>query len=150
MKKLAAFAFAATATAAFAAGPLETKPIENRIEANRLIPHQQEGSEGYLSTQEAAAAIGQGHVAPTVRDGVVYDPVPVTTSMSFDDRLASDVSLALANDPSLRGAYLNVDAVNGEVRVTGTIADYSQAARVRRVAENIAGPARVMTSLAPR
>src|SRR5436853_182909 len=74
----------------------------------------------------------------------------LASAMTVDDRLVSDVSVALANDPGLRGAYLNVDSLNGEVRVSGTVQDYAQAALVRRVAEGVAGPGRVMTSLAPR
>ena len=148
MKTLIAFALAATASAALAQGPLESRPTDERIYRNQSIPHQEEGSEGWLSNQEQAAAIGQGR--PRVHDGVVYNPVRSSTSLSSDDRLVADVSRVLANDPDLRGAYLNVDAVNGEVRVTGTIADYAQAALVRRDAENVAGMGRVMTSLAPR
>lgn len=147
-KTLAALALAATATTAFAAGPLESQPTYQRMDRNSAIPHQEEGSEGFLSNQEQAAAIGQGR--PRVHDGVVYDPVIVSSGMSYDDRLVADVSQALSSDPALRGAYLNVDAVNGEVRVTGRIADYDQATRVRRVAESVAGPGHVMTSLAPR
>jgi osmotically-inducible protein OsmY len=85
-----------------------------------------------------------------VHDGIVDNPVLVRDAMSLDDRLVSDVSQALANDPGLRGAYLNVDSVGGEVRVSGSVRDYDQAAQVRRVAEAVAGPGHVMSSLAPR
>jgi len=150
MKTLIALALAATASAALAQVPLESRPTDERIYRNATIPHQEEGSEGWLSNQEQAAAIGQGR--PLVHDGVVYNPVavPVTGTLSGDDLLVSDVSRRLANDPALRGAYLNVDAVNGEVRVTGTIDNYDQAALVRRDAEDVVGPGRVMTSLARR
>lgn len=148
MKAFAAFALAAVTTSAFALGPLETRSTDARIEANKRLPQQQEGSEGYLSNQAQAAAIGQGR--PRVHDGIVDNPVLVRDAMSLDDRLVSDVSQALANDPGLRGAYLNVDSVGGEVRVAGTVTDYDQAARVRRIAEAVAGPGHVMSSLAPR
>lgn len=148
MKKfvLAAAAAAALSTSAFA--QQESRPTLDRVYDNTRIPHQEEGSEGWFSSQEKAAAVGQGR--PRVHDGVVYNPVTITDTMNADDRLVLDVSRALANDPALNGAYLNVDAVGGEVRVTGTIGDYGQAERVRRDAEAIAGPAHVMTSLAPR
>jgi hypothetical protein len=148
MKALIALAAAAAATSAFALGPLETRSTESRIEANRQLPQQQEGSEGYLSNQAKAAAIGQGR--PRVHDGVVDNPILVRDAMPLDDRLVNDVSQALANDPGLRGAYLNVDSVGGEVRVSGSVTDYDQAARVRRIAEGVAGPGHVMSSLAPR
>jgi osmotically-inducible protein OsmY len=148
MKPFIALAATALASTAFAQAPLVSQPSDARIYRNATIPHQEEGSEGWLSNQEQAAAIGQGR--PSVHDGVVYNPVYVAPSMTVDDRLVSDVSAALANDPGLRGAYLNVDSLNGEVRVSGTVADYDQAALVRRVAEGVAGPGRVMTSLAPR
>ena len=148
MKALIALAAAAAATSALAAGPLETRPTDSRIEANRQLPQQQEGSEGYLSNQAQAAAIGQGR--PRVHDGIIDNPVMVRDSMTRDDRLVSDVSAALANDPALRGAYLNVDSIGGEVRVSGSVTDYDQAARVRRIAEGVAGPGHVMSSLAPR
>ena len=147
MKAFIALAAAAAVTTAFA-GPLETRPTDSRIDANRQLPQQQEGSEGYLSNQAQAAAIGQGR--PRVHDGVVDNPVLLRDSMSRDDRLVSDVSQALAADPGLRGAYLNVDSVGGEVRVSGSVTDYDQAARVRRIAEGVAGPGHVMSSLAPR
>ena len=148
MKSFIAFAAAAAATSALALGPLETRPTDSRIEANQRLPQQQEGSEGYLSNQAQAAAIGQGR--PRVHDGIVENPVYVRDSMSRDDRLVSDVSQALASDPALRGAYLNVDSVGGEVRVTGSVANYEQAALVRHIADSVAGPGHVMTSLAPR
>src|SRR3954470_19210284 len=107
-KTLIALAATTLATAAFA--QLETRPTDERIYRNATIPHQEEGSEGWLSNQEQAAAIGQGR--PRVHDGVVYNPVVVAPTMSSDDRLVSNVSAALANDPGLRGAYLNVDALN--------------------------------------
>jgi osmotically-inducible protein OsmY len=147
MKTLIALALAATASAAFAQ-PLESRPTDERIYRNATIPHQEEGSEGWLSNQEQAAAIGQGR--QRVHDGVIYSPIPVASALSSDDRLVGEVSRRLANDPGLRGAYLNVDAVNGEVRVTGTIDNYDQAALVRRDAEDVVGPGRVMTSLARR
>lgn len=139
---------AALATTAFAQVAQESRPTDRRIYENTQIPHQEEGSEGWFSSQEKAAAVGQGR--PRVHDGVVDNPVSITSTMNADDRLVYDVSRTLANDPALNGAYLNVDAVGGEVRVTGTINDYGQAAVVRRDAESIAGPAHVMTSLAPR
>jgi osmotically-inducible protein OsmY len=148
MKAFIALAAAAATTSALALGPLETRPTDTRIDANQRIPQQQEGSEGYLSNQAQAAAIGQGR--PRVHDGIVDNPILVRDSLPLDDRLVSDVSQALAGDPALRGAYLNVDSVGGEVRVTGSVLDYDQAARVRRVAESVAGPGHVMSSLAPR
>ena len=145
-KTLIALAATTLATAAFA--QLETRPTDERIYRNATIPHQEEGSEGWLSNQEQAAAIGQGR--PRVHDGVVYNPVVATPSMSVDDRIVADVSSALANDPALRGAYLNVDSVGGEVRISGRVDNYAQASEVRRVAEGVVGTGRVMTSLAPR
>ena len=147
MKKLMlAAAMAALATTAYA--QQESRPTLDRMYDNTRIPHQEEGSEGWLSSQEKAAAVGQGR--SRVHDGVVSNPVTITETMTSDDRLVFDVSQRLANDPALNGAYLNVDAVRGEVRVTGTVRDYDQASIVRRDAESVAGSGRVMTSLAPR
>ena len=147
MKKLMlAAAMAALATTAYA--QQESRPTLDRMYDNTRIPHQEEGSEGWLSSQEKAAAVGQGR--SRVHDGVVSNPVTITDTMTSDDRLVFDVSQRLANDPALNGAYLNVDAVRGEVRVTGTVRDYDQASIVRRDAESVAGSGRVMTSLAPR
>ena len=147
MKKLIlAAVMAALATTAYA--QQESRPTLDRMYDNTRIPHQEEGSEGWLSSQEKAAAVGQGR--PRVHDGVVYNPVTITDTMTADDRLVFDVSQRLANDPALNGAYLNVDAMRGEVRVTGTVRDYDQASIVRRDAEAVAGSGRVMTSLAPR
>ena len=147
MKRLIlAAATAALATTAFA--QQESRPTLDRMYENTQIPHQEEGSEGWFSSQEKAAAVGQGR--PRVHDGVIYNPVTITDTMNADDRLVLDVSRALANDPALNGAYLNVDAQRGEVRVTGSVRDYDQASIVKRDAESVAGTGRVMTSLAPR
>ena len=147
MKKIVlAAALAALATGAYA--QQESRPTLDRMYDNTRIPHQEEGSEGWLSSQEKAAAVGQGR--PRVHDGVIANPVTITDTMTSDDRLVFDVSRRLANDPALNGAYLNVDALNGEVRVSGTVRDYDQASIVRRDAESVAGNGRVMTSLAPR
>jgi len=64
--------------------------------------------------------------------------------------LAQRFASMLANDPALHGAYLNVDSVGGEVRISGRVDNYAQATEVRRVAEGVVGTGRVMTSLAPR
>lgn len=145
-KTILAAAVAALATAAYA--QQESRPTLERMYDNTRIPHQEEGSEGWFSSQEKAAAVGQGR--SRVHDGVVYNPVTITDTMTSDDRLVFDVSKALANDPALNGAYLSVDALRGEVRVTGSVRDYDQASLVKRDAEAIAGTGRVMTSLAPR
>ena len=141
-------AVAATSLAAAAFAQVESQPTDKRIYDNTRIPHQAESSEGWIGNAEQGAAIGQGR--PRVHDGVVSNPVYVSPTMSSDDRIVYDVSSALANDPTLRGAYLNVDSVGGEVRITGTVQDYAQANLVRRTAESVVGPGRVMTSLAPR
>ena len=141
-------AVAATSLAATAFAQAESRPTPERMYDSTRIPHQAESSEGWIGNAEQGAAIGQGR--PRVHDGVVYNPVYVSPTMNSDDRIVYDVSSALANDPSLRGAYLNVDSVGGEVRITGTVQDYAQANQVRRTAESVVGPGRVMTSLAPR
>jgi len=143
---LAAAAAAALSTSAFA--QQESRPTLDRMYDNSRLPHQEEGSEGWFSSQEKAAAVGQGR--SRVHDGVIYNPVSVTDTMTTDDRLVFDVSRTLANDPALNGAYLNVDARDGEVRVSGRVQDYDQASIVKRDAESVAGSGRVMTSLAPR
>ena len=143
-----ALALAAASTFAFA-GPIETLPTDTRVDISRAIPKQSETSEGYLSNVEQAATIGQGR--PVYRDDVIAaQPRILTGSSDADAQLGGDVARALANDPALRGAYLDVDVYAGEVRLTGRALDLAQASHARRVAESVAGPARVTSYIDTR
>ena len=106
----------------------------------------------------------QGFFAPSIAEGVVVpgftpatpgvtpldSPTNATVGSSPSDRsLRDSISSALADDPALQGARINVTVSNGVVSLTGTARDTSQAARARQVVEGVAGTARVNASIAP-
>jgi osmotically-inducible protein OsmY len=85
------------------------------------------------------------------RDPRAIDPMMVPTNTvhsgarTYDDhRLASDIVTALNNDRSLNGTSITVVAQDGRVTLSGSAKDLAQAARVERIARDIAG-ARAVT-----
>jgi osmotically-inducible protein OsmY len=64
-----------------------------------------------------------------------------------DGALLGSVASALASDPALRGAQLQVEVDRGVVGVTGHVRDSAQATRVGQVAAEAARGARVETDV---
>lgn len=107
-----------------------------------------------LSTRQSASSSG-----PTVQGITTYNGSPRTaasgasvdgTAAAGDQRLMDEVVSALAADPSLKGANVNVTIDNGSVTLSGTAQDSAQADRAKRVAEGIAGSGKVSSSVATR
>ena len=72
------------------------------------------------------------------------------TAAANDQRLMDEVISALAADPTLKGANVNVTIDNGSVTLSGTAQDSAQAARAKQVAEGVAGLGRVNSSVEAR
>ena len=64
-----------------------------------------------------------------------------------DGQLLGAIVSALASDPELRGADLQVEVDQGVVGITGTAENAAQAERAGRVAAQAAGGARVETDI---
>jgi osmotically-inducible protein OsmY len=107
-----------------------------------------------LSTRQSASSSG-----PTVQGITTYTGSPRTavpgasvdgTAAASDPRLMDEVVSALAADPTLKGANVNVTIDNGSVTLSGATHDSAQAERARQVAEGIAGQGKVTSSLETR
>ena len=64
-----------------------------------------------------------------------------------DDALLASVVSALQSDPTLEGAALQVEVLDGIVGITGHAADSAQAERARRIAAQAANGARIETDI---
>jgi hypothetical protein len=103
-----------------------------------------------LSTRQSASSSG-----PTVQGITTYTGSPQGASVdgtaaASDQRLMDEVVSALAADPTLKGANVNVTIDNGSVTLSGAAHDSAQAERARQVAEGIAGPGKVTSSVGTR
>jgi hypothetical protein len=90
---------------------------------------------------------------PPSTPGVAPPPVDTTTNATVgsspsDRELRDSVATALAEDPKLHGARINVLVSGGAVTLSGTALDQEQADQARAVAERLAGSARVTANIA--
>jgi osmotically-inducible protein OsmY len=67
-----------------------------------------------------------------------------------DQALMASVMSALASDPTLQGANIQVNVSNGNVTLSGNTSDGAQADRARGVAAGIAGDGKVTSSISRR
>ena len=75
-------------------------------------------------------------------------PTDAITPEAMGDRgLLSQVVTALAADPRLAGAQINVQVAEGRVTLGGVVRDMAQSQTARAVADGIAGSANVTNSL---
>jgi hypothetical protein len=87
---------------------------------------------------------------PATTPGVtpIETPTAATVGASASDRALRDsVAAALAADPELQGAAINVLVRDGVVTLGGTAEDGAQAERAREVTERIAGSSRVSAGI---
>jgi hypothetical protein len=64
-----------------------------------------------------------------------------------DTSLRDDIAAAIAADPELQGARINVLVRDGVVTLSGTAQDGAQASRARAMAERLAGSSRVSANI---
>ena len=103
------------------------------------------------NTVGTASSIG-ANVTTVTTDTVTFGPpAPVDAAPSSEDQALLDaVVTALAADPALRGASLQVAVSGGVVSITGMAQDSSQADHARNVAASLAGHFRVNTAIGTR
>ena len=144
----------ATAPPAPAPNPAETAGIAPAAPPVQVAPTPSVtpdivGQEGFfrpLPTESAAVPA----VTPLTPGLTPMDTRTTATvgSSPTDQALREAIAGALANDPSLQGASINVTVQNGVVNVTGSARDSAQAARARAVAQAAAGSAPINFSIA--
>ena len=89
------------------------------------------------TTTSITGGMGDGTVSAA---GAVVDPV-------LDQALLSQVVAALANDPAIRGAQIDVQVVGGRVTLNGIALGPAQVEAAKGVAQSIAGAANVSSNL---
>ena len=103
-----------------------------------------------VSVVAALGSLGSQALVPAGGAQVVVTPAevpgstpPASTTMRsaspFDENLANQLAALLANDPTMKGAALRVSARDGNVTVSGTAVDATQAARARQVVDAVVG-----------
>jgi large repetitive protein len=99
----------------------------------------------------SSSSIG-ANVTTVTTDTVTFGPPPpVDAAPSSEDQALLDAVVnALAADPALRGASLQVAVSAGVVSITGMAQDSSQAEHARNVAASLAGHFRVNTAIGTR
>ena len=106
------------------------------------------GQEGFFRPSPTEAVVVPGFTPTTPGVTPMDTPTNATVGSSASDRALRDsVASALAADPALQGATLNVTVRNGVVNVTGSARDRAQADRARALAEGTLGVSRVSTSI---
>ena len=105
------------------------------------------------STQVSPTATSKpdfGPVAPLGGEDNFAAAIVAPDASPADRHLTVAVINALAADPALRGADLSVDVKEGQVTMTGTAADATQARHAAGVAMGIAGVPHVTSAIATR
>jgi hypothetical protein len=106
------------------------------------------GQEGSFRPSPTDAVVVPGFTPTTPGVTPMDTPTNATVGSTPSDRALRDsVAGALAADPALQGATLNVTVRNGVVSVTGSARDRTQADRARALAEGTVGVSRVSTSI---
>ena len=106
------------------------------------------GQEGFFRPSPTDAVVVPGFTPTTPGVTPMDAPTNATVGSSASDRALRDsVASALALDPALQGASLNVTVRNGVVNITGSARDRAQADRARALAEGAVGVARVSASI---
>ena len=96
------------------------------------------GSKGSVTAAKEAES------TTPVPEAAAPSGAPAATS---DQSLLNGVAAALRSEPKLGGAAISVAANNGEVVLSGTVKDQSQAERAMRLAKGVAGVKNVTSSL---
>jgi len=99
------------------------------------------GSKGSVTSPKEASS------TTPVPPAAAPSGAPAATAATSDQSLQNGVAAALKSEPKLGGVAISVAANNGEVVLSGTVKDQSQADRAMRLAKGVAGVKNVTSSL---
>ena len=137
----------ATAGPANSAGVIPTAPPVPPSANTPNVDSEVGGSPGFF--RPAPDAVLVPPFTPATPGVTPIDrPTNATVGASpSDTNLRDSIAAAIAADPQLQGAQINVLVRDGVVTLSGTAQDSAQASRVRAVAERLAGSASVSADI---
>jgi hypothetical protein len=140
----------ATSGPANSGGVIPTAPPVKQPNAPALPTDNTAGQPGVLATTPPEAVVVPPFPPSTPGVTPIDSPTKATVGSSPSDREMRDsVAAALAADPGLHGAQINVLVSGGAVTLSGTALNPEQVKRAREVAARVAGSSRVTESIKP-